>query len=207
MLMRMKGHNGLCPCRFCMIRGIRAPGMTTGTLYVPLDRTEYPDAEKDDGVRKYDPSNLPMRTHTDFMAQAWQVQFAERQNLSRALATKFGIKGIPLLSHLPSLFFPRSSPYDFMHLVWENTQNNLLDLWTGKFKGLDSGAGNYQLSPEDLKTIGKLGEAARSSIPYAFGDRPPNIASPSVSWKAETMKGCFGQKCANEPTARGSSRH
>jgi hypothetical protein len=169
-----------------MICGICAPGMTIGTLYVPLDRTEHPDAQKDEAVARYDPSNLPMRTHTDFMAQARQVQFAERQNISAALATRFGIKGIPLLSHLPSLFFPRSLPYDFMHLVWENAQNNLLDLWTGKFKGLDTGTGNYQLSSDGLKTIGKLGKAAGSSIPYAFGDRPPNIASTSVSWKAET---------------------
>jgi hypothetical protein len=186
MLMRMKGHNGKCPCRFCMIRGIRAPGETKGTLYVPLDRTQHPGAEDDEGTLKYEPLNLPCRTHTEFMDQARQVQFAERENLSEALATKFGVKGIPLLSHLPSLFFPRSSPYDFMHLVWENVQNNLLQLWTGKYKGLDTGTGDYKLSAEDLKTIGKLGEASGSSIPYAFGARPPNIASEQVSWTAET---------------------
>jgi hypothetical protein len=186
MFMRMKGHNGTFPCRFCMIRGIRAPGASIGALYVPLDRTQHPDAKKDEGIIKYDPNRLPMRTHADFMAQAREVQFAERENLSAALAQKYGIKGIPLLSHLPSLFFPCSSPYDFMHLVWENAHQNLLQLWTGKFKGMDTGSSNYQLSPEDLKTIGQLGEAAGASIPYAFGARPPNIASEQVSWTAET---------------------
>jgi len=50
-LTRMKGHNGLHPCRFCEILGIRAEGGKV--YYVPLYRPEG----------SVDPANLPMRHH------------------------------------------------------------------------------------------------------------------------------------------------
>jgi len=37
MLMRMKGHNGLSPCRMCKIKGLRIPNSRATTHYVPLD--------------------------------------------------------------------------------------------------------------------------------------------------------------------------
>ena len=42
------------------------------------------------------------------------------------LSKEYGIKGTPLLSYVHSLFFPHSFPYDFMHLIWENTIKNLI---------------------------------------------------------------------------------
>ena len=54
------------------------------------------------------------------------------------LAKVYGIKGTPLLSYLNSPSFPGSFPYDFMHLIWENTVKNLVLIWTGEFKGLDN---------------------------------------------------------------------
>jgi hypothetical protein len=53
---------------------------------------------------------------------------------SNILAKNSGIKGIPILSYLPSLLFPYSFPYDFMHLIFENFMRNLILLWTGEFK-------------------------------------------------------------------------
>ena len=45
MVMSMKGHNGICPCRMCMIRGIRVPNSRNPIHYVPLDGSRHPDVQ------------------------------------------------------------------------------------------------------------------------------------------------------------------
>ena len=37
-LLMMKGHNGYCPCRYCEIRGMQAPGEKVN--YFPLQHEE-----------------------------------------------------------------------------------------------------------------------------------------------------------------------
>ena len=94
---------------------------------------------------------------------------------SNILAKNTGIKVIPILSYLPSLFFPYSFPYDFMHLIFKNIMKNLIPLWTGEFKGLDQGTGQYHLMPKVWKAIGTTTAASGSMIPSAFGAQPPNV--------------------------------
>jgi hypothetical protein len=184
MVMRMKGHNGVCPCRACEITGVCVPGDQRLPLYVPLDRSRHPEAKAPRSVKKHDPMQLPLRTQERFMEQACEVQMADTVKQSKELAKEYGIKGVPLLSLLSSLSFPTSFPYDFMHLIWENVVKNLFELWTGNHKGLGTGKGDYKISPEDFKEIGKLSEAAGASIPYVFGPCPPNVAGDSVPWTA-----------------------
>jgi hypothetical protein len=50
------------------------------------------------------------------MEQAKEVQYVSTNVDYEGLATKYGIKSLPLLSTLSSLSFPVSFPYDFMHL-------------------------------------------------------------------------------------------
>lgn len=76
MVMRMKGHNGFCPCRMCNIHGIRPPDSRHTTHYVPLDRTHHPAASSPSFVKRYDPLALPLRTHNEFMHNAEEAQFA-----------------------------------------------------------------------------------------------------------------------------------
>ena len=73
MLMHMKGHNGLCPCRMCEIRGIRIPDSRNKTLYVPLSRRNHL-APTD--VIEYRPERLPLRSDDSFMVQAEAVESA-----------------------------------------------------------------------------------------------------------------------------------
>jgi hypothetical protein len=42
MIMRMKGHNAIFPCRMCMIKGVRVPNTRSTTHYVPLYRGNHP---------------------------------------------------------------------------------------------------------------------------------------------------------------------
>ncbi|PIL32951.1 hypothetical protein GSI_05069 [Ganoderma sinense ZZ0214-1] len=187
MVMRMKGHNGACPCRMCDIRGVRIPESRNPVHYVPLDRTRHPDIlSNPQAVKTYDPAHLPLRTHADFMKQAKEVQFARSENDYERLSKLYGIKGTPILSALSSLSFPSSFPYDFMHLIWENVIKNLMLFWTGKYKDLDEGAENYQFPSAVWDTIGSATADSGASLPYIFGPRPPNVATDKVSWTADT---------------------
>ena len=187
MVMHMKGHNGLFPCRMCTIRGIRIPNSRNPIHYVPLDRTQHPDVQASlTAIKAYDAAALPLHSHTQFMADAWKVQFASTGADAERFAKESGIKGIPLLSALHSLSFPISFPYDFMHLMFENVIKNLISLWSGKCKDLDTGAEDYEFEAAIWSLIGSASEETGSFIPYVFGPRPPNVDSDKISWTADT---------------------
>jgi hypothetical protein len=181
MIMRMKGHNAIFPCRMCTIKGVRIPSSRVTTHYVPLCRDGFPDSQE-----QYDPSALPLRNHASFMEQAKEVQYASSNTDSESLATKYGIKGLPLLSTLSSLSFPMSFPYDFMHLIWTNLIPNLILFWTGKFKDIPHHDEGYVLAPTVWEAIGEATANAGKTIPAAFGSRVLNIASEKAQMIAET---------------------
>jgi hypothetical protein len=181
MFMRMKGHNGISPCRMCHIQGIRIPSSRITTHYVPLNRDNFP------GVNPgYQADSLPLRNHNTFLEQAVEVQTALTTTASERLATKYGIKGLPLLTSLSSLSFPISFPYDFMLLIWSNLIVNLIQLWTAQFKDLDHVNEGYVLMPTVWQAIGEATFNAGQTIPAAFGSRVPNIASEKAHMIAET---------------------
>ncbi|KAF7332811.1 hypothetical protein MSAN_02432300 [Mycena sanguinolenta] len=184
MFMRMKGHNGVSPCRMCKIIGLRVPDARATTHYVPLDRSCHPEVRRDSAaIQVYDPANLPARSASEIIAQGLEVERAKTKAEAERLATKYGVKGVPLLSYVPSLSFPHSFPYDFMHLIWENLIKNLILLWTGDFKGLDEGTGEYQLAKAVWEAIGSRTASSSNTIPSAYGSRVPNISKdrPNVS--------------------------
>lgn len=183
MLIHMKGHNAILPCRLCEIRGVRTPGTNVTTHYVPLNREHFP---RNVQPRKYDPLNLPLRTHEEFMRQAKEVDFAINKAESERLAKFYGIKGMPALSVLSTLSFPRSFPYDFMHLIWANLIPNLILFWTGTFKALDHGNEGYFLTTDVWKAIGKATAAAGRTIPAAFGAPVPNLSLNGAHMTCET---------------------
>ena len=192
MVMSMKGHNGLSPCRMCEIRGIRIPDSNNPIHYVPLDRSRHPDVTASpDAVPTYDPANLPLRSHETLLDQAREVQFARTENESERLAKQYGIKAVPLLHVLPSLSFPASFPYDFMHLLWENVVKNLMHLWTGQYKGLDTGTEQYEILGTVWDAIGEASGKSGDTIPGQFGPRPPNVSTDKISWTADTRSFWF----------------
>ena len=186
MILRMKGHNAIFPCRMCLIKGVRVPETRNTAHYVPLYRANHPAAVEGE-VHIYDPSNLPLRTHEEFLDQARHVQFAPSSAEEQRRAKACGIKGIPVLSHLPSLFFPSSFPFDFMHLIYENLLPNLILLWTGKFKGLDEGRESYEFAKGVWEAIGEATKASGSTIPTAYATaRPQNVAEDASACTADS---------------------
>ena len=180
MLLRMKGHNARSPCRLCMIQGIRIPNSSITTHYVPLCRKNLQAGQED-----YDPANLPLRTHKQFMEQACKVQSAETNAASERLATEYGINGVPLLSVLDSLSLPLSTGYEFMHLIFENLIPNLTLLWSGNFKGLDKDQ-RFVFSKTVWESIGTIAAASRSTMPSSYGAPVPNVATDRSVFSAET---------------------
>lgn len=177
MIMRMKGHNGLKPCRMCEILVVRDLSNPRSKIhYVPLDRSQFPpDQFPPNTPQQYDPLHLPLRTHTTFIQQAREVQLSTTNTQEDQLSKQYGIKGLPLLACLHSLSFPTSFPYDFMHLFWANTIPNLIRHWTGEFKGLSSGRESYQINPTVWEAIGKACADSGDTIPLAYSARPMNI--------------------------------
>ncbi|KAF7761749.1 hypothetical protein Agabi119p4_9741 [Agaricus bisporus var. burnettii] len=171
LLMRMKGANGISPCRVCSIKGVCGAG--SKTYFVPLRRDRVPQS---DPIR-YDPHELPIRDHDELMLQAKAVQSAPNKATSEKLAKEFGIKGTPILSTISSISFPSSFPFDFMHLIWENLIPNLILFWTASFKELDHEGQDYVISPHIWNEIGTTTAACKPMIPSAFGAPVPNIAT------------------------------
>lgn len=160
----------------CSIRGVKVPG-TRGPFYVPLDRSSHPPVPgQANTIKKYSPQELPMREHVQFLEQAHEVQSNPVNAVAERRAKEYGIKGIPILSRLPSLSFPTSFPYDFMHLIWENLIKNLVLHWTGNFKDLGEGTEEYEFSKSLWEAIGEATHRAGSTVPSAYGPRLPDIA-------------------------------
>src|SRR6267154_614298 len=182
MLMHMKGHNGVCPCRMCRILGIRIPDSRNKKLYVPLSRHNHPVPTD---VVEYCPEKLPLRSHNQFMVQVKAVESVPTEIQREELAKASGIKGIPFLSALGSLRFPQSFPYNFIHLVWENLILNLVLFWSGHYKGMDEGQ-PYVLSPHIWELVGTTSAAATRTTPSLFGTSIPNPAKDCSSFMSST---------------------
>ena len=189
LLMRMKGHNGLFPCRFCKIKGLKVPGPKATTHYVPLHRDNHPTVQGSTDpsiVKIYDGAALPLRGHEEIRTQGEHVEATLVKSRREALAKEYGVKGVSILFNLSSLTFPTCFPYDFMHLIWENVIKNLILLWTGDFKGLDEGSGCYQIDTTVWAAIGSATAASGSTIPGCYGTRPPNFVENRSSTTADT---------------------
>ena len=104
-----------------------------------------------------------------------QAHNAEMASNNEWLAKKHGIKGIPVLSSLSSISFPSSFLFDFMHLIWENS--NLIEFWTGEFKDLDHQDQGYFIKPHIWNKVRVATAACRATILAAFGAPVPNIAT------------------------------
>ena len=163
MLMRMKGHNGISPCRACPIIATPLRRGTQVTYYVVStfgDNAEW----------------RTLRNHPTMMQQAKEVEDAPTKAQAETLAKKYGIKGKSILFTIDSILFPSSFPFDFMHLIWEGVVGTLIELWTGDFKGIDEGKEEYQIDLKQWKQVGSETAASGKTIPSSFGPRLPNIA-------------------------------
>ena len=107
------------------------------------------------------------------------------------IAKHYGIKGHPALQHVSSLDYARGFPWEFMHLFLENLMKNLINLWTGKYKGLDVGSEDYEIAPAVWEEVGRKTAAAVKDIPADFVRALGNIADERSSYNAEALSFWF----------------
>jgi hypothetical protein len=178
----IKGHNGLCPCRSCKILGVRDITNHANTYYVPLTT---PDVEHQTRP-SVDPRALPLRTQQDFDAVLQQIKTITGKTKRDNFQKKHGIREEPALRRVGSLDSATSYPWEWMHLFCENAAPNLVELWTGKFKGLDAGMEDYELDPKVWEQIGIETQNAVQDIPAAFVRVLGNIAKDRSMFTAES---------------------
>ncbi|CCO34236.1 hypothetical protein BN14_08330 [Rhizoctonia solani AG-1 IB] len=184
-MMEMKGPNGKFPCRACKIHGLRARhGPHPNTNYVPLSR---PFDDEPHAIRRYDPQNLPLRTHAECLKQAMWVEEARNDAEEGRRSLRTGINGLSPLARVPGLLLPVSFPHDFMHLIFENIIPTLFDLWTrsANFETFGSGTEDYLLDSDVWTKIAKACPLACNNIPYAFGCRVPDPKKKRAELTAE----------------------
>ncbi|KDQ49559.1 hypothetical protein JAAARDRAFT_200773 [Jaapia argillacea MUCL 33604] len=73
-----------------------------------------------------------------------------------------------------------------MHLFLENNGPNLVDLWTGRFKGLDTGREEYELAPHIWEEVGRETAEAVKDIPSVFVRALSNITTDRSGFTAES---------------------
>ena len=112
--------------------------------------------------------DLPMRSHEEFVITAAQISKAPSKAAGEKIAKKSGIRGLPGLCRVRSLDYACSAPWEWFHLFLENVIPNLVDLWTGQFKGLESPVNEFRITANVWDKIAEETIAAVKHIPTAF---------------------------------------
>lgn len=160
-MMKMTGHNGRQPCRFCKIEGVWSE--SSRHYYFPH-------------------TNFTMHRRENMRREILRVITSGNLNLRTAT----GISGLPILLQLDhSIDFPKSFGQDPMHLL-TNVAKFMWMLWSGLGKHIDTGnAEPYELSESTLMAIGEEMEVCRSFLPSALCQTPRNIHKYWRSFKAK----------------------
>jgi hypothetical protein len=183
----LKGPNGFSPCRACRIQGCRRPTNddTKTNYYYPLQAPK--GAIRLDGSPgvDWDPADLPLRTDAGFEESIHYIRAGLTDIERKRRAKTQGINGESLFVLLPGFSRTKSCPHECMHLLWENILPTLVNLWTGRFKGLGEGTGGYMIQKYIWDLIGEETAAATASIPAGFSRAIPDIASERRLFTAE----------------------
>ena len=141
----MTGTNSRRPCRMCKIHGVIAPS-SSGKKHLNY----YPHTMQDVDVNKLQSRHNLRKTIMD-------VCFANNEELRK----ETGIRSQSILLELRALHFPRSFPYDTMHLIFLNIVKNTFKLWAGE-RSIDvTEKKEYVLGEDVLDDIGTAMREAR----------------------------------------------
>ncbi|KAJ7190322.1 hypothetical protein GGX14DRAFT_298508, partial [Mycena pura] len=165
-LLNIKGVNSKCGCRSCGIMGFQNLSGEKYNYYYPL--TAPTDIDDPRAGRSWDPANFPLRNEETFRSQLTEISQAHNTTRENELAKHYGLNGPPALRRVESMQRGRSYPWDFMHLLFENIIQNLVMLWSGTFKGLSVGTGNYELHPGIVDEVWAETADATKTISSAF---------------------------------------
>jgi len=181
-MLGLKGHNSLRPCRSCRMSGVRDITGGGTIYYIPLRTPKAAHQERP----SVDPRALPPRAKRHFDADAKKLEAIASPTAREDLAKLCGISKRPALRRVDAFDPAKSNPWEWMHLFCENTVQNLFKLWTGKFKGLDSGREEYEIHPKIWQQIGRETADVVKDIPSSFVRVLGNIAEDRSIFTAES---------------------
>jgi hypothetical protein len=184
MLMRMLGHNAILACRMCNIHGVQNPSKPNATTHYPALNCQRHPTKPSPAV--YNAADLPIQTHTEFMAQAQDIQLASGPTEHKRLASNYGIKGVSIVSFLGLMSFPMSFLFGSMHLFFKNVIPNMVDLWMHRFNTTLPNYDDFIIMPGAWKAIAQAGVESGWTILSAFGARVPDILNKRWKFTAET---------------------
>lgn len=179
--LEIKGHNSIFPCQLCKIKAVYGLGKTHYTMLQPPKNTPNPLI--------WDPEHLPMHTHHDFISTFQNISEAPSKAARGRIMKKTGICGLPGLCRVASLDYACSAPWEWFHLLLENVIPNLINLWTGQFKGLESNTDEFMIAAKVWEEIAQEMMAAVQHIPIAFIQVLGNIAMNCSQFTADLW--CF----------------
>lgn len=84
-IMKFKGTNAICPCRFCKMKAIPHVKGNKTTYYLTTVK------EKDKNNLNY--RNLPRRTHVEIASQAVEIEGTSQPQLKKTRQMSSGING------------------------------------------------------------------------------------------------------------------
>ena len=117
----LNGHNGMMPCRYCLLRGVYSE--SSHHYYFVCKFCSPTSANR----RSYDPGNLPPRTERSIEMALRDLERARTNEARKRIARETGIKRGCVLFDIPSISNYRIFPPDIMHL-FANVQKQLLSL-------------------------------------------------------------------------------
>ena len=135
--LNIKGHNSIYPCCSCKVQAVCGLGKTH---YVPL----HPPSQHHSERALY--WLAPLCHHKDFSDVSKRISTVKSKTKKAKIAKQTGIKGLPSLRHVGSLDYAQSSAWEWFHLFLENIIPNLVDFWTGQFKGLGTGREDFEIA-------------------------------------------------------------
>ncbi|KIN99052.1 hypothetical protein M404DRAFT_966427 [Pisolithus tinctorius Marx 270] len=130
-----------------------------------------------------------MCTHLDFISTFKNISKAPSKAAKGRIAKKTGIHGLPGLWRVGSLDYACSAPWEWFHLLLENVIPNLVNLWTGQFKGLESSTDEFTITAKVWEEIAQEMMAAVQHIPTVFIQVLGNIAMNCLQFTADLW--CF----------------
>jgi hypothetical protein len=168
-LLMMKGHNTVKLCCTWMIKGVLCCLEHNSVYYIPLA-----DPSDKNFVLTFD--DLELQRHQGFLDQLEEIKAAPSEAACKRLAQKYRLNMCSIFTQLHSINLATCAPYDAMHLLFENLTPNMIKHWTGQFKGLDEGTGNYKIAPEAWTEVRKMTAQACCTVPSSFVSFIPDIA-------------------------------
>jgi hypothetical protein len=119
--------------------------------------------------------NLPLHSHEKMISALWEMDKVPTRKACDEISHLHVLHGKPTLMQVNSLNYSLYASWEWMHLFLKNIVLTLIKLWTGQFKGIDEGRGQYEITPHIWEQKGAKATILTATLPATFVQKVPNI--------------------------------